>query len=354
MVQQLSISIHGLVEIKYESSYRWREAWESTFADFAAFPSAANGVNPPFQLRLSESIPDGKARQLRRVAETIRGGSGELLDERLHTYVERTDEGITLHSGGTAMEWGMWCIQLGLLAQGATLVHCAGVEREGRATLFPSWGGVGKTALVADLVTKGSWKLLGDDFVIVDQSGRCKGFPKPMVVYPYHASVLQPVFLDGRGPIAPTALNGTLGSLARRAKPALRHIPAVLEFMRRHNPQSTRVLPSTVFGRGALADGAQLERAIWLERAPYLTEVQLEEETAVVSKVLGSTAAEFSDLLSPTAIGVALHVFDAEPLFSRWHSILEEALSPLPCGTARIPEKLSVDRMAEAVSELVG
>jgi HprK-related kinase A len=62
-------------------------------------------------------------------------------------------------------EWGInWCIAT--RAHHLLMLHCAAIERDGRAVLFPAWPGHGKSTLCTALVHSG-WRLLSDEFGLV-------------------------------------------------------------------------------------------------------------------------------------------------------------------------------------------
>jgi len=64
-----------------------------------------------------------------------------------------------------ALEWGInWCVAT--RAHHLLLLHSAGVERNGRAILFPASPGHGKSTLCTALVHSG-WRLLSDEFGVV-------------------------------------------------------------------------------------------------------------------------------------------------------------------------------------------
>lgn len=64
-----------------------------------------------------------------------------------------------------ALEWGInWCV--GTRAHHLLMLHSAGVERNGRAILFPASPGDGKSTLCAALIHSG-WRLLSDEFGLV-------------------------------------------------------------------------------------------------------------------------------------------------------------------------------------------
>lgn len=64
-----------------------------------------------------------------------------------------------------ALEWGInWCVAT--RAHHLLMLHSAGVERNGRAMLFPASPGDGKSTLCAALIHSG-WRLMSDEFGLV-------------------------------------------------------------------------------------------------------------------------------------------------------------------------------------------
>lgn len=63
------------------------------------------------------------------------------------------------------LEWGInW--GLATRANHLLMLHCAAIERDGRAILFPAWPGHGKSTLCTALVHSG-WRLLSDEFGLI-------------------------------------------------------------------------------------------------------------------------------------------------------------------------------------------
>ena len=247
-----------------------------------------------------------------------------------------------------------WGLSLALLDAGAAFVHCAGLVRAGRAVLLPSWGGVGKTAIVARLVRGNGFSLLGDDLVIVDRDGSCFPFPKPFVLYGYHRALFPEVFAAGRGPVAPPFLGAALTAAARRMKPWLRSLPAALQLARKVNPQSQPVAPSDVLGREALAEPASLARVIWLERGGVDVAGGTIGVGDLATRILGSTSHEFDAravALTNVLFGVGLLGF--ESTHGRWHHMLSTALRRVDRRTLTLPAEWSLDRVADHVAHVV-
>lgn len=294
---------------------------------------------------------------LRVMEAGILAGPGAMLDQNQHVHVTRQKNGtLEILSTTIPTEWVIWLLQLKLLESEATFVHCAGVEHAGRAILFPSWGGVGKTAIAKGFVQDEGWRLLGDDFVIMGIDGTCHAFPKSMVLYPYHRSLFPGVFDVGRGPVAPTAANDLLTRLVPLVKPALRRIPSALAWARRHNPQSVRIPPSQVFGESAIASEASVGAVVWLDRDAAITEpvIQPADET-FFSRLAGSSMSEFDRRcvgLTPMMAGLGIVSFSAT--LGAWMQILEQSLHDADRWMIKLPSAMPVNEVPEAVKALLG
>ncbi|MCY4333423.1 MAG: hypothetical protein OXC60_01950 [Litoreibacter sp.] len=80
---------------------------------------------------------------------------------------------------------------LSFLQQDIFFMHSAGVAKDGKAYLFPAYGGTGKTTTSMGLLTKG-YGFLGDDLIIVDpKDGMAFPYPRPLHVFTYNIRNLQ-------------------------------------------------------------------------------------------------------------------------------------------------------------------
>ncbi len=275
-----------------------------------------------------------------------------LLDQKYGLRLEVPEPGfILLKTNNPCLEWLYWGVNIALLAGGSTFVHAAGVAKNGEAVIFPSWGGVGKTALVARLVKEMGWTLLGDDLIIISPDGQCYGFPKPMVLYPYHKNVFPEVFSKGKGPVAPVAMNGWLSKVAVGVKPLLRPFPKLLQFAREHNPQSVRINPSTVFGLDNLCRVAKLKAAIWLDRVEGLPEAKfIAKEENMSSRMMGSTIREQNArCVLTTNIAMGLGIVNNEHFYDSWIRCLDSALQGRAIHTLYLPADMPVSELPEVV-----
>jgi putative flippase GtrA len=72
-----------------------------------------------------------------------------------------------------------------LVSKGYVLLHSAGLEVDGKASLLSAQTDTGKTSTVINLVRDRGWGFISDDMSIIDPAGRVRTFPKPMTLS-YH------------------------------------------------------------------------------------------------------------------------------------------------------------------------
>jgi hypothetical protein len=74
-----------------------------------------------------------------------------------------------------------------LLSGNIGVLHASAVEREGRALVLTSVGGVGKTTNACRLVNRKGFRHLADDILLVNSDGHCRRSLRKLMVYPYNA-----------------------------------------------------------------------------------------------------------------------------------------------------------------------
>jgi 4-amino-4-deoxy-L-arabinose transferase-like glycosyltransferase/putative flippase GtrA len=72
-----------------------------------------------------------------------------------------------------------------LVSKGYVLLHSAGMEVDGLATLLSAQTDTGKTSTVINLIRERHWHFISDDMAIIDPAGKVLTFPKPMTLS-YH------------------------------------------------------------------------------------------------------------------------------------------------------------------------
>jgi hypothetical protein len=350
------INIHNLVTLEIDQGNPWELDIVSSLGDVPMF-----SMNTSERDMLEQDLPGIRVEyvthlhrngSMRPLSPDILISPTSVLDWQYRVKLARSDSRtLKFVAENACLEWLVWGCQLALLQSDATFVHAAGIVKGGRTILFPSWGGVGKTALVGKFVRELGWKLLGDDLVILKSNGECLGYPKPMVLYPYHKAVFPDLFVAGRGPIAPQQFNHLLSQMARLFKPMLRLSPTLLQYARRKNPQSVRVKPSEVFGKQSLAVSAPLEAVVWLDRVSELSESQMvTADRSLASRLIGSTLHEL-DSWCHNVINVACGVglLASDQIIPKWQQIVESGLADSAKRILYIPSDVPIDEVSNLV-----
>lgn len=140
----------------------WRAPIDQLRALYRDYPTPDDGI-PDFTVRLFA------ARPWRRVVRPSVMIGGD--------YVLPEAAPLPLAQGLLAAEMGM-NLQMALGQRRYLLLHASAVERDGRALLMTGESGAGKSTLAALLATRG-WRLMGDEFALVDLAdGLIHPFPR--------------------------------------------------------------------------------------------------------------------------------------------------------------------------------
>ena len=217
----------------------WREPVAALERLYADYPKPADDI-PDFTVRLFARRP---WRRFVRPSVSI-GGDFVLPDAAP----------LPLAQGLLAAEMGM-NLQMALGQRRYLLLHASAVERQGRALLMTGMSGAGKSTLAALLGSRG-WRLMGDEFALVDpETGLIHAFPRLVSLKNGAIGVMQAAMPNARfGPLMRGTPKGDIQHLvpdaeavARMAEPAR---PALLLFPRYGFETAERaVAPSEVFVR---------------------------------------------------------------------------------------------------------
>ncbi|MCA1749542.1 MAG: HprK-related kinase A [Parasphingopyxis sp.] len=142
---------------------------------------------------------------------------------------------LSLAHGLLAAEMGM-NLQMALGQRRYLLLHASGVEKGGRALLMTGLSGAGKSTLAA-LLGECGWRLLGDEFALVDcDSGALHPFPRAVSLKNAAVDLFDDVDPGRLGPLLADTPKGTIrhlrpndDAIARMEETAM---PALLLFPR--------------------------------------------------------------------------------------------------------------------------
>ena len=217
----------------------WRAPIAQLESLYADYPKPRDGV-PDFNVRLFAARP---WRRFVRPAVMIGGD-----------FVLPEAAPLPLAQGLLAAEMGM-NLQMALGQRRYLLLHAAVMERGGRALVMTGISGAGKSTLAALLGARG-WRLMGDEFALVDpETGLIHPFPRLVSLKNAAIGVAEKAVPEARfGPLLAGTPKGDIrhlvpdsAALAAMDVPAE---PALVLFPRfGFEPAEREVLPSEVFVR---------------------------------------------------------------------------------------------------------
>lgn len=186
----------------------WRAPIDALAALYGDYPKPDDGI-PDFTVRLSAPRPWRKL-----VRPTIMLGGDCVLPDAAP---------LPLRLGLLAAEMGM-NLQMALGQRRYLLLHAASVERDGRALLMTGVSGSGKSTLAALLMARG-WRLMGDEFALVDPvTGLIHSFPRLVSLKNQAIGVVERALPEGRfGPLQPDTPKGDI----RHVKPDAASVAAM-------------------------------------------------------------------------------------------------------------------------------
>ncbi len=340
-------NIHNVVGISVDDKYKWDATlicnipiFESCEEDFL---NTATKINIIFSKEIKkfrgyEVVPYIFIDRL----------NNKIYDKKYGAMIEKCDTGYNLYCYQECNEWMMMLLEYCLLLNKCTFLHSAGVEKDGVAYVFPSWGGVGKTASVARLVRENGYKLLGDDLVIMMQDGSIKPFPKKFVLYAYHKKLFKDSMKKEKAHLVGGWFSKLLSKFLPAIKSCLRLFPGLLAFARRHNPQSKRISPFDIFGPENISEGGALKAFTWLERIDVeSTRVVEIDRYVLASKALNITIHElFDGRIQEFMIAICSHVFEYRVLFDDSVAFVNENIASSFCEQLFIPIDYPIENVA--------
>lgn len=343
-------SIHNIVGIEVYDNYKWAD---TLIVNIPMFETNENGFKKcPSKI----TIKYNKKVEIKDAYEVvpyifIDRINNKIFDKKYGALIEITNSTIDITVTQECNEWMMMMLEYSLLKNKCTFMHSAGVEKDGFAYIFPSWGGVGKTASVAKLVRENGYKLLGDDLVILSETGDVYAFPKKFVLYAYHRNLFSDAMKNKK------LINGNVSKLVSKfiplIKSILRKIPGLLAFARRHNPQSKRVSPYEIFGEDKIAITGKIKKFTWLERI-YVSKTRTEKITLnqISARALLITIHELYDgRLQEFFIGLCAGLFDFEIVFNDSVKFITKTLKDVEVNQLFIPVDYPIENVASDVVE---
>jgi len=343
-------SIHNIVGIEVSDQYKWSDTLIINIPMFISTKEEFNKIKTKITIEYNKKVSlDGAYEVVSNIF--INRNTNQMFDKKYGALISKEKNGYRIICNQECNEWMMMILEYALLENKATLVHSAGVVKDGNAYVFPSWGGVGKTASVAKLIREEGYQLLGDDLVILTADGTIHAFPKKFVLYAYHRELFKDAMQDKK------LVKGKLSNLASKmiptAKAVLRHFPFLLSWARRHNPQSKRVSPYEIFGEDKIATSGKIKKFTWLERIDIEQTKTVEiDPYKLASKSLIITIHElFDNRLQEFLIALCADCFEYKVLFDESIDFIYRAIEKSEVNQLFIPQDYHIKNVASDVVE---
>jgi hypothetical protein len=241
-----------------------------------------------------------------------------------------------------------------LLDHDTVMVHAAAISYRGRGVALPTWGGVGKAATVAKLLTLPRISYMGDDWAFLAKDGRLIGDAKPLTVRSYQRAIYPHLFPETAGPTTGSKLPKTVTELAGAMRPILIRHPQLLQLARRRsNHEAVAVTPRQAFPQAPIASSAPLATTVFLERYDGEEPVLEFRDPAWMATRLVSSFHTKLDRDSRDVV-MALSASGLLPLdryYARKAAILRAGLGDTPCFSLRVPQWMAPDYAATIIVE---
>lgn len=231
-------------------------------------------------------------------------------------------------------------LQLALLRKGASLAHCSAIEKNGRAVIFPAWGGVGKTSIMSRFLDEG-WRFVSDDSCVVCDDGTVFTHPLPMHIYKYHEK-------QSSGLVVQMLENSSLTD---------RLLWRVLSLFKKPDKLVRWIPPVKVFGHEKLRDSGNISKVVHLHRVEGLANFRVEQvKPADIAKIMTSTIIDEINGLADIAIAAnsvqtTSMVPDISQVYEKIAGIYSKAFSSAFCYMVTLPSSSNADDLYKFITD---
>lgn len=346
----MKFNYYDLIRFEIADNFKWAHDWIECLGDVIKTCKIWNGDSDLIVKNFNDFFDDNVS------CKQINNTNLIIYDEKYKAIIDtRIIDCIKFYSKHPCLEWIMWLLQLSFLNSKASLVHTAALSISNKCVLFQAKGGVGKTTITSALLCKEDYSLLGDDYIVIGEDGMCFPFLKPFVLYPYHKIIIKGISNNYQKPIMPSWFVNAFPLPVKLLKSILMPFPNVLQFARRHNPQSKRVNPSKIFENKKLQnDPTRLGIVVNLlktEENFRMEEINLEYS---VSFCIGNTLMDFDNRCTNIIFNeIANGSKFSERIFQLWYQIIKQAYKNAKHYIIYIPYKINILDIITKINSLI-
>jgi len=356
-------SIHDLVDVHVDPSVN---DWVMEQIDFQiGYFKTNGGQNPaPYQIFVKpyDHFEIDPSQNLD-IFHLVRGIRGKLMDDpQRRIVVEKKQNGYTFYADSQFLI--NLYIQLLLKEHDISFVHAAAVaDPDGRVTLFPGAGGVGKTALMGYLVNQCNYRTLGDDIVGLSDQGECFSFPRSFVLKEYHRTVYPELFrrlnIEPIQESDPSPILSWFKDFIKENAPFKGVIKSVLhrlDILDNFLPPSPKpflaaVPVADVLGQDSVVDRGRLNRVLFMQRycGDHFQFASISEEE-LSHRMFSIIQHEWVSAMRELFALAALEIVNLPTYFNRTKAIMKSAVAGIDCKILYIPNDASPKELRQHVS----
>ncbi len=298
------------------------------------------------------------------IFHSLRGIKERLfIDEGTQFVLEIKPRGYKIYAGSSFLI--NIFIQLLFVREGYTLIHAAAVaDNKGRCLLFPGPGGVGKTAIIGNLVKNHNYKVLGDDLVLLKKSGECYSFPRSFVLKDYHKSTYPNLFSQMEFASNLNKVTSRLIQIFIRNMPFLgltKYILKKLNFFNTtvaHIPTEKShvgtVSVKKIFGDQSVIDRAQLEKIIFLERYNGLDFNYTDlKHDSLINRMFSIINHEWVNSMRRIFSLGAMEIISLPEYYTNLNKIIEEGAKNNEAKILQIPKNASAEELCSFIDKII-
>jgi len=241
-------------------------------------------------------------------------------------------------------------LHLAFLRKEYSLVHSAAFEFNGKRYLLAAHGGIGKTTLIAGIMSKGG-KFFGDDLNIVNKD-QIFCYPIDLSIYPYHMDILNLRDKSVQRQFFITKIFDKLtNKLAKYNSLPAKAMRVAFNYLK---TSSVNVSPRKIFGNGYLAKKGSVDEIYFLSRVEtqakeiLIKPIDPDKLAKIAVKIL---FLEWHGYLQYLLMYDSLSEFSIESMYEKTRIILNELFTSRPCYYAFIPISLSNESLQEKFIE---
>lgn len=259
-------------------------------------------------------------------------------------FVKRTKSGFLICADYANFLINLY-IEILMVDRGFTMIHAAAYKNSnGAINILTGAGGIGKTAVLGYAVGERGLQHLGDDIVLLGDSGVCKAFPREFVLKTYHRELYSEVFQrknlpkwNAYGLKRFIVENAPFVGLMKKTLKKLGIYYVVANILRPQAHLAT-IAPDELFGSGTMASDGRVGLIAYMDRTSSpdfsIEDISIAE---IVNRVASVIHYEWKEFTSHLLTLGALDVINFPKYLNAVAGIIQDASSEVRLIQINVP-----------------